>query len=129
MWFEQPLLMGVIELGVVVSVPCIPLLGVAYICDISNCRQGTAFGLLGGSHHHSLPGHTGAGVAWGDAWWGRVRQIVRMAGSVRVSCVISAHCRLAASWARHVVIVLSSVKSFSLRRSSTVSPSVRPSMI
>ena len=78
LWFELPLLMDVIELGVIVSVPCIPLLGVrltymcdmssyrqgtafgllggshAYMCDMSSYRQGTAFGLLGGSHHHSL---------------------------------------------------------------------------
>ena len=106
----------------------IPLLSVlvAYMCDISSCKQDTAFGLLGGNQMGTL---VLPGVAWGDAWWGRVHWIVRIDVSVRVSCVISAHCRLAASWARHVVIILSSVKSFSLKRSSIVSPSARPSMI
>ena len=43
--------------------------------------------------------------------------------------VISARCCLAVSWARHLDMVASRVRSDSLSRSSTVSPSMRPSTI
>ena len=43
--------------------------------------------------------------------------------------VISARCFFAASWARHVLITLSKVRSFSWSRCSIESLSKRPSMI
>ena len=69
---------------------------------------------------------TAYGVGWGGARLGRLLlRIIWMAGST----VISARCRFAASWPWQVVTILSSVKSFSLTRSSNVSLSSRPSII
>ena len=60
--------------------------------------------------------------------WGGFYEWSSITGSA-VSRDISARCLFVASWARHVVIIFSSDKSFSFRRSSIVSPSRRPSMI
>ena len=70
------------------------------------CRSVGVVGLLGG----------GLQTVWMAVWPSGV-------------LVISARCCLAASCAQHLDMVASKVKSDSLSRSSTVSPSKRPSTI
>ena len=114
---------GVIVLGVIVSIPCIPLLGVGLVCmcDISSCRCGTAFGFLDGSHHHSPD--TLVLVLIGMMLGGSrfIRLFEWMDLHVLMCPVIYAYCHLAVSWVWHVVIVSSSLKFFPFKRYITVS--------